>query len=444
MAIVWQWVLGDSQSHMAIDINEGKTMNSADLKGKLRVKEFDKLKAEGGKTLKKSDGGGLYIFVLPSGVKTWYFIFSYNGKQQKLRIGNYPAIDLQAARARAVELKSILAQGKNPSEEIDRQAKEKKELEAKNIRTLDCVFQEWFSLKHAASREGTKKNILKIKNYNYCSIIDKKITEITQDQVLDVIRSAERRASYSQAKTIAQMLNKVFEFAKLRGYVDVNIAENLTKLLETRPKEQNHYAAIVELPDLQKLLNRLDCSNFLLASDNIYLYAALNLLILLGCRVNELLGVQWSEIDLENKVLTIPAARMKCRKEHKIYLSTQTMRLFELLNKNKQSDFVFCGNGKSGHLSDRTLRDALKEYCFINVGEGTLHGFRATLESVALNLATPKELIDAALSHSIGNQIFQAYLRTQALAERMRHFWQWWADTIDAIKHGKKPIKWHE
>ena len=419
-------------------------MGAANLTGKLKAKEVEALKHDPskGRINKISDNTGVYLFILPSQTKTWYFIYSFGGKQLKLKMGRYPELSLQDARQKSFEYKRLLALGKDPKEEIKSLAEKEDET---NQLTFKDLFDEWFDKRQKANKASSQKQILGIKkNHLDPTLAEKRITEITQEDLLGIVHNLENQKMGKMARLIARSLVNIFEYAQLRQYIETNIAENLIKLLENTPNIVEHRAAITDLEKLRIFLNRIDRVNFCLVNSNVYILSALNLVVLLGCRVNELLGAKWDEVDFDKATLTIPSERMKTNKEHVVYLSNQAITYLKLAYDSRVNDFIIYGISKDGHLTNKGLLKNLRDNCLIDPKEATLHGFRATMQSIALNLAAPKELIDHALSHCIGNQVFQAYLRTQALEDRMRHFWQWWADTIDAIKAGKAPKKWFE
>ncbi|MBQ7738245.1 MAG: integrase arm-type DNA-binding domain-containing protein [Desulfovibrionaceae bacterium] len=419
-------------------------MPKAGLGGRLSVKEIQQLASENGKQKKVSDGGGLYVFILPSGVKTWYVLYSFGGKQRKLRLGNFPAMGLQEARQAAVDVRRIVDQGKDPAAERQAQKEAHAEQEARGQRTFDALINEWFATKFIDKRESTRSKFQQLRYKHFAPLLEKKLTDITQEDLLNILHNAEKTVGSVVIRSMASRLHALFEFAIASKYLEDNPAENLFTLLPERKYKVKHQPALEKIEDLKMLLNRLDPINFCLANDNPLTYCALNLLMLLGCRKMELCGARWEEVDLEKGIFTIFEDRMKRARPHRIYLSTQAKRYFEILLRYKQNDFVFYGDGKEGHLTGKTINSTLENFCAIDPKQCVPHGFRAILQSVAFSLAAPKELIDMGLSHKTGSDVWQAYLRDPIVVKRMTRFWQWWADTLDAIKAGKEPEKWSE
>jgi integrase len=150
---------------------------------------------------------------------------------------------------------------------------------------------------------------------------------------------------------------------------------------------------------------------------------ALEFAVLTATRSGEVLGAQWSEIDLEQKVWTIPAPRTKARREHRVPLSDAAMAVLAQMAAIKMNKHVF--PGRRGPLSGVMLQQALKR---MGRDDVTVHGFRSTFRDWAGNETTfPREVCEHALAHVTGDATEQAYRRGDALAKR-RELMDAWAD----------------
>jgi integrase len=150
---------------------------------------------------------------------------------------------------------------------------------------------------------------------------------------------------------------------------------------------------------------------------------ALEFLILTATRLSETVKAEWKEFDLEQRIWTIPAERMKkTRREHRVPLSNRVM---ELLHRQQQystgSPFVFTGYSNNA-LAEKSLVPYLRD-------EGateTVHGFRASFKTWATEQTQyPREIIELCLAHQIGNAVEQAYLRGDALDKRRALMNEW-------------------
>jgi integrase len=142
---------------------------------------------------------------------------------------------------------------------------------------------------------------------------------------------------------------------------------------------------------------------------------ALEFCILTAARSGEVLGARWSEIDRDKKIWTVPATRMKAGREHRVPLPGRALAVVGQLAEAKQGDFVFPGQRRDKPLSNKAMDRVLRR-----VGtDVTVHGFRSSFRDWAGNeTGYPRELIETALAHVIGDRAEQAYRRSDALERR--------------------------
>jgi integrase len=152
---------------------------------------------------------------------------------------------------------------------------------------------------------------------------------------------------------------------------------------------------------------------------------AVQFAILTACRSGEVRGARWSEIDLHAKLWTIPAARMKAGKEHRVPLSTAAVTVLQALPRT--GDIVFPGMKHGTELSDMTLTAVLRR---MGRGDITIHGFRSTFRdwsAEAPGNTFPREVCEHALAHSLPDRVEAAYRRGDLLEKRIL-LMQAWAD----------------
>ena len=165
---------------------------------------------------------------------------------------------------------------------------------------------------------------------------------------------------------------------------------------------------------------------------------ALELLILTAARTSEVLGANWAEIDLTNKVWTIPASRMKANKEHRVPLSARAVAILEAAKPRRRSDdLVFPGAQLGRGLSNMVFLALLKRMGRADI---TAHGFRSTFSDwVAEETSFQLELAEMALAHTIKNKVTAAYRRGD-LFEKRRVLADAWAKHCDPDAHGNNVI----
>ncbi|AMJ63176.1 tyrosine-type recombinase/integrase [Bosea sp. PAMC 26642] len=389
---------------------------------------------------KLSDGGGLQLWLMPSGAKLWRLAYRFAGKQKKLAIGPYPAIGLSDARAKRDEAKAHLVAGRDPS--IQKQAEKALAQEAQG-QTFAKVAAELLEKKR---REGKAANTLAKLEWLYgltnSSIGDRPVTEITAAEVLVVLRKAEGKGRLETAKRLRAVIGEVFRYAiataravndptfALRGAISAPVVK--------------HRAAITDPVQLGGLMRAIEGFNGQPSTN-----AALKLMAYLFPRPGELRLAEWREFDLGNALWTIPAIRAKMRREHRVPLPRQALVILQDLQRITGGDrLVLPGYGVSGGegrkveqrpISENTLNGALRRMGY-GQDEMSSHGFRAAASSL-LNESGKfsSDAIERALAHQDPDAVRRAYARGEHWKERLTMA-QWWADQLDAWRDGARVI----
>jgi integrase len=191
---------------------------------------------------------------------------------------------------------------------------------------------------------------------------------------------------------------------------------HLAQLLSKRQKlTRGHHAALpyAEVPDF---VARLHEQTGLAA-------LALEFTILTAARSGEALGAKWSEIDVEEKLWTVPAGRMKGSREHRVPLSNRALTALARARKLQTNDYVFPGQNRGRPLSGMSMEMLLRR---MKVESATVHGFRSSFRDWAGDKTSfPREVAEAALAHAIGDETEAAYRRSDALAKRRKLMDAW-------------------
>lgn len=375
-----------------------------------------------------SDGGGLYLNVSPAGTKSWLFMWSRmvtraDGtraqRRHEMGLGAYPLVSLADARRIAGDHRKTVADGGNPIAERDRAA-EPTFAEA-TAEFLSKMENAWRNEKHRAQWRSTLDS--------YCAAInDKRVSTIGTDDVLAILTPIWGDKPET-ASRVRGRIERVLDFCKTKGWrTGDNPAMWRGHLKNVLPakRSRGHHAAMA-YPDVPGFMVRLNGSEAMAAR-------CLELTILCAARTGEAIGAQWSEIDLEAGVWTIPAARMKAHKEHRVPLSRQARAILAKLQSTGGGDgYVFPGERAGRPLSNMAMAMLIKR---MNV-TATVHGFRSSFRDwTGDNTAFPREIAEAALAHTLGNKTEAAYRRMDAL-ERRRQLMQAWADFLDSAKEGQ-------
>ena len=203
------------------------------------------------------------------------------------------------------------------------------------------------------------------------------------------------------------------------------------------PHVMQHQSAVrpEELPDLLRAIAKYD------ETGDKQTRLALQLLAQTFVRTNELIGAEWTEIDLDNALWIIPAGRMKMKIEHVVPLARQALAMLaELKEISGGSRFVFPGRNRDKPISNNTMLFAL--YRMGYKGKMTGHGFRSVASTLLNETGFTPDAIERQLAHCERNEVRGAYNRAEYLPERKRMM-QHWADYLDSIEAGAKVIPLH-
>jgi integrase len=161
---------------------------------------------------------------------------------------------------------------------------------------------------------------------------------------------------------------------------------------------------------------------------------ALEFLILTASRTGETLGATWDEIDIGARLWTVPAARMKAGKEHRVPLSDTALAILKQMRDIRHSDYVFPGSRDGRPLSEMALLMLLRR---MKHGDVTAHGFRSTFRDWAAERTTfPGEVAEMALAHTIPDAVEAAYRRGD-LFDKRRHLMTAWSEYCDRVEKGE-------
>jgi integrase len=187
----------------------------------------------------------------------------------------------------------------------------------------------------------------------------------------------------------------------------------------SKVREVEHHAAL-PYPNLPSFLVALHEHDGIAA-------LALEFLILTAARTGEVIGARWSEIDLLDKTWTVPAARMKAHRKHRVPLSPRVLAILREMQELRSGDnpdaFVFPGRKPGLALSNMAFLMLLRR---MHRNDLTAHGFRATFKTWASERTSfQNEIAEAALAHIIGDKVEQAYRRGDLFEKRRRLMQQW-------------------
>jgi len=376
----------------------------------------------GDKAYKVSDFEGLFILIKVSGAKSWRFKYRIDGKEKLLVIGDYPAVTLAKARLARDAAKALLADSVDPNEAKQEDRRIRLEANGQTFEKISDAFlaKQRKEGKSAATLSKTEYH-LKLANQDFGR---KPITDITAPMILKTLRKVEAKGNYETAHRLRARIGSVFRYAVASGIAETDPTYALRDAL-IRPTRV-HRAAIVDPTALGQLLAQIDGFKGQ-ATTRI----GLKLLAILAQRPGEIRNAVWSEFDLRERVWSIPAVKMKMRRDHNVPLPDQAIALLdELKTMNNKSEYLFPSlRAWTRPMSENTLNAALRRLGYSGE-EMTAHGFRASFSTLAneSGLWNP-DAIERALAHVEKNEVRRAYARGEHWEERIK-LADWWADQL--------------
>jgi integrase len=369
-----------------------------------------------------SDGNGLYLVVRSGGSKQWAFLYRREGRLKEMGLGSpLKGVTLAMARNLRDDARAIMARGVDPLE-----ARRQAEQSAAGIPTFGAYalalaerIEEGFSNpKHRQQWRNTLET--------YCEPIwNLPIDRVDTAGVLACLTPI-WQAKPETASRVRGRIERVMNAAKAeRLRVGENPAAWRGHLDATLPKPgkltRGHHAAL-PYADMPAFMSDLRARPALAA-------IALEFAVLTATRTNEVLKAQWAEFDLDAGRWTIPAERMKARREHRVALSKRALAIVKQLSAARSSEFVFPGQKPGKPLSNMAMLMLLERMG--RRGVITAHGFRSAFSDWATEVSPySSELRETALAHTIGNKAEAAYRRGDALEKRraMMDAWAQWCE----------------
>lgn len=383
------------------------------------------------KPYRLADGGGLYLEVYPNGSKYWRLKYRHAGKEKRIAMGVYPGVSLKDARELRDAAKALLLTGANPADTMTKREKTRA-ARLKTENSFEALAREW----HEAMASRWKpvhadKVLSSLEAEAFPSLGNRPIAEITAPEVLDVLRSIERRGALDTASRTAQRLAGIFRFAIQTGRANFNPAADMQGALKSKPVTHRTALSREELPEFMKSLetSRIDDIT----------RAALALTLLTAQRTGEIIGARWEEFDLAAGLWRIPGPRMKMQQPHTVPLSRQALAVLESLRAISGAvGLLFPGRmDRSQSISNNTMLYALYRMGWHK--RATVHGFRSVFSTIANESGFNPDAIERQLAHRDRNAIRSAYNRGDYLEERKKMM-QWWADFLDGMKAGGNVI----
>ncbi len=371
------------------------------------------------------DGRGLMLRVKTNGSKLWLFNYTHpiTKKRKNVSLGQFPALSLEKARKKAEEMRSTLADGLDPKQQRDQELAEK-QLSLKT--TLRRVAEEWLEKKKDEVTDDYAKDIWRsLELHIFPKLGDVPIDAISPQIAIDIIQPVADKGALETVRRLCQRLNDIMTYAVHTGKIEFHMLANIKERFK-KPKVAHMKTMRPEqLPYIFETMSKMNM--------NVVTRYAFEFQLHTLSRPNECAKAEWSEIDFENATWTIPAEKMKRKREHIVLLSNASLAILRDMQKlSRGKQYVFPGSkNPDTHMNSQSVNAALKRAGLS--GKIVSHGLRS-IGSTALNEQMfNKDVIELCLSHVDKNSIRDTYNNAQYFDER-RNIMAWWSDYILAAK----------
>jgi integrase len=371
------------------------------------------------KEYQEKDSPNLYFRVKPNGTKSWMLRYKRpNGSWAWKGLGGFPSVSGKIAREKAHQILKDLSNGVDIAKP------------ANNPASDDVLFRtvgdDWYRRKVVAGR--SHGSLKQYKGYLekdiYPVLGDLGLKQITRADCAKIQANLEARGSYVIAAKIRRWLTQIFSLAIGQGLLELNPASELRQIAQEGIKEKQYPHLLEdELPAFLKALRR--------SRGTIITLTLVRLVLRTASRPGSARRAEWSEMDLDNGVWTIPAPKMKTRVAHVVPLAQQTVEeLRKLHERTGLNQYVFPGSGQNAVISEVAINKALQSVGYRDKLVG--HGCRHTASTLLHEHGWDHHVIEAQLAHKVQG-VAGVYNKAVYLEQRKKMM-QWYADYLDKLE----------
>jgi integrase len=381
------------------------------------------------KIYRVSDGNGLVLEVKPNGKKYFRVRYTLFKKAKMYSIGEYPVISLAEARQECLNVKNKVAKGIDPV--VDRQEKVRAAV-ISSKKLFANIVDEFVRFKaKSLSKKYIEKYSLRITNYILPELGDKDIDKITKSDIIKTIKAVKdkkfsattRQTDKSETtKRIFSILQNIYKFALHNDYVETDVTSRIDINSLVPKSKVIHYKAITNEAEVKKLYKELTGYKSPLVA------LALEFLALSALRPGNIRNLKWEWVDMDKKIVFIPAEDMKMREDFRLPLTDRMIRILKKSEEivGKRFEYVFCSPvAHSKRMSENTLNKVHKTVGYAH----NAHGWRSSFSTICYEKQREHgfsyEVIETQLAHTVGNKVTRAYMRSDFIDER-RKLLEWW------------------
>jgi integrase len=374
------------------------------------------------------DSSGLMLRVTPDGTKTWAWVFKFGGKTRRVTFGTYPKVTLAEARKLHAEALHKKAMGKDPaSGDYDTKG---------TVKELADEFYSRYLLKQR-TRPDIPKQILDADIVP--ALGNMRLVEVKPRDIIKALDPIVDRGAHTLANRALSVIKQMFSYGVSRGLIPFNPASEIKRSVvggKEAPKDR-----ALSLGEIRTLWLGLDDEALSRVSPQVKI--GLKILLLTGVRTGELRLAEWSHLDFDRDMWTVPAAITKTKITHKVPLSTLVKRLFQEL-RQQVGDSRYCLPSFSTDESEKPFTD--KAICRavdrmqdkIGIPYWTAHDLRRTFSTQVSAMGVAPHIVEKCLGHKLP-KIMATYNQHEWLDERRAALNQW-AEKIEILTGEKSNV----
>jgi prophage integrase len=387
-----------------------------------------------------NDGKGLFLQMYPTGAKKWRFRYQrpISKAKTKFNIGDHSSITLAQARAKRDEYNALLAQGIDPQEHTKQQHQA---LQFQLENTFLKWAERWKENKEKKVKADTlRKDWRRVEMYLLESLgqipIDKVLPPLLIQALTPLEAMKDRRTGTADSDTLKRVIrlaNEILTYAMNAGAIPFNPCLSVKDIYSFAPAESHPHIEPAELP---LLLMDISESKAQPRTKDLILFQLLTMV-----RPSEASNAEWAEFDLENKVWTIPAEKMKMKHPHKVPLSSQTLRLLRHLQaQTGHKRFVFASRNKINEpMNSQSVNKALVDMGY--KGKQDAHGLRSIGRTyIGEKQMDGYEVLEMCIAHKVGTSTGKIYDKADFFEQRIP-IMQAWGDFVEQSANGMNLIK---
>ncbi len=359
-----------------------------------------------------ADGNGLYLYVQPSGARSWIQRLVIRGRRRELGLGSVALVSLAEAREKARANRKLAREGGDPLAE-KRRARGVPTFAEAAVRVVEQQKAGWRNPKYPRAWLSS------LERFAFGRIGKMPVTEVTGADIYEVLAPI-WHVKPPTARTLRRRMRAVLEWAVAMELRPDNPCDRIGRVLGPQNDVVKHMKALPH----REVAAALETVR---ASDSLpVVKLAFEFLVLTAARWGEVRWAVWPEIDHGEGVWTVPAKRMKAGREHRVPLCGRALEILDEARRLGGGSAIVFARGRGRELAEKQVRQMLERLGIAAVP----HGFRSSFRDWAAEETDhPREVVEAALAHIVKNKVEAAYMRSD-LFERRRRLMDEWAEHV--------------